>query len=69
MGKNITIRMGNCNHRKYIPMLLDIGSWKERLIRLWLRITGKIALREIIDAYKHFDKRDDNWIKVMLTLP
>ena len=24
MNKNLTIRMGNCNHRKYIPDLLDM---------------------------------------------
>ncbi len=24
MNKNLTIRMGNCNHRKYIPMLIDM---------------------------------------------
>src|SRR6185437_4044617 len=23
MNKNITVRMGNCNHRKYIPRLID----------------------------------------------
>ena len=24
MNKNLTIKMGNCNHRKYIPMLVDL---------------------------------------------
>ena len=24
MNKNITVRMGNCNHRKYIPLLVDM---------------------------------------------
>ena len=24
MNKNLTVRMGNCNHRKYIPDLIDL---------------------------------------------
>ena len=24
MNKNLTINMGNCNHRKYIPRLVDL---------------------------------------------
>jgi len=26
MNKNLTINMGNCNHRKYVPMLVDLYS-------------------------------------------
>ena len=24
MNKNLTVQMGNCPHRKYIPLLLDL---------------------------------------------
>ena len=24
MNKNLTIKMGNCNHRKYIPRLIEL---------------------------------------------
>ena len=24
MNKNLTMKMGNCNHRKYIPRLIDL---------------------------------------------
>ena len=24
MNKNLTIKMGNCNHRRYIPKLIDL---------------------------------------------
>ena len=66
MEKNLTITMGNCNHRKYIPMLLE---WVEKgQIELERFITQKLPFTEIVDAYKHFDLRDDNWIKVALAV-
>lgn len=66
MGKNLTLRMGNCNHRKYMPMLL---KWiHEGTFDPSLFITQKLPFREVIDAYKHFDKRDKGWVKVILSL-
>ncbi|MBI2775593.1 alcohol dehydrogenase catalytic domain-containing protein [Candidatus Dependentiae bacterium] len=64
-GKNVTIRMGDCNHRKYLPMLL---SWvKNGKIDMRPFLTQKLPFTNIIEAYKHFDKREDNWLKVALT--
>ncbi len=66
MGKNLTIRMGNCNHRAYFPQLLE---WVERGIFNPLPfITHKLPFDQIVDAYKHFDKRDDGYIKVSLVV-
>ncbi len=66
MNKNVTIRMGNCNHRKYLPMLLD---WIEKgEFNIEHFITQKVPFKEIIAAYKHFDAREDNWIKVVLLM-
>lgn len=66
MGKNLTVRAGTCNHRYYFPKLLD---WvKEGLIDLTPFITHKVPFDQVIEAYKHFDKREDNWIKVMLLM-
>lgn len=66
MGKNLTLRMGNCNHRAYIPKLL---KWvQEGSFNPLPFITQKLAFNEVIDAYKCFDKREDNWIKVVLTV-
>lgn len=63
-GKNITITMGNCNHHKYIPMLIEwIKNGKFDHNKF---ITHKLMLDEIVEAYKKFDKREDNWIKVIL---
>lgn len=64
-GKNITIRMGDCNHRKYLPMLL---SWvKNGKIDLRPFLTQKLPFTDVVEAYKQFDKREDNWLKVALT--
>jgi threonine dehydrogenase-like Zn-dependent dehydrogenase len=64
MFKNLTIKMGNCNHRKYIPMLLDI-------VRAGVADPTEILtqvgpLTGAIQAFEHFDKREEGWIKVEL---
>jgi threonine dehydrogenase-like Zn-dependent dehydrogenase len=64
MNKNLTIQMGNCHHRKYIPMLLPLvqsGTFDPSMI-----LTQSAPLASVIDAYKHFDLREEGWIKVML---
>ncbi len=30
MGKNLTLKMGNCNHRRFVPDLIDLGSYEAR---------------------------------------
>lgn len=62
--KNITITMGNCNHIVYIPLLLDWVLQGE--IELTRFITHKVHFNDILHAYRHFDRRDGNWIKVVL---
>lgn len=67
MNKNLTIRMGNCNHRKYIPRLLELvrsGSFDPTRI-----ITQQQPLASAIDAYKAFDTRQPGWLKVELMPP
>ncbi len=64
MMKNLTMQMGNCPHRKYLPRLIDIVR------------TGKLdpapvlskvePMTDVISAYKAFDKRQPGWIKVEL---
>lgn len=64
MMKNITVKMGNCNHRKYIPRLLELvrnGSVDPREV-----LTQVEPMSDVIEAYKQFDKRTPGWIKVML---
>lgn len=64
MNKNLTIRMGNCNHRKYIPHLLELvrtGAFEPETI-----LTQCEDLVSAVDAYKAFDKRQAGWMKVEL---
>jgi threonine dehydrogenase-like Zn-dependent dehydrogenase len=64
MNKNITVKMGNCNHRKYIPHLIDLvrsGGFDPTSI-----ITQHKGMEAVIDAYKAFDERQPGWLKVAL---
>jgi threonine dehydrogenase-like Zn-dependent dehydrogenase len=56
--------MGNCNHRRYIPQLVE-------LVRSGVLIPSAVLtqvepMTSAIDAYKAFDKREPGWIKVKL---
>jgi threonine dehydrogenase-like Zn-dependent dehydrogenase len=64
MNKNLTINMGNCNHRKYIPMLLE--RVRSGAIDPMAIVTQQEPLSSAIDAYKAFDRREPGWIKVEL---
>ncbi|MBD3345210.1 MAG: hypothetical protein GF401_09135 [Chitinivibrionales bacterium] len=64
MNKNLTINMGNCNHRRYIPELLELvvnGSVDPSGI-----VTEIVSLDEAVEAYRVFDIRKSDWIKVEL---
>jgi threonine dehydrogenase-like Zn-dependent dehydrogenase len=64
MNKNLTVNMGNCNHRKYVPMLLELvetGAVNPSEI-----LTQVTPLGMAVDAYKAFDRREEGWIKVEL---
>ncbi|XYJ08631.1 zinc-dependent alcohol dehydrogenase [Telluria sp. B2] len=67
MNKNLTIRMGNCNHRKYIPDLIELvrtGAIDPTAI-----ITQREGMASVIEAYKAFDERRPGWLKVELVEP
>jgi threonine dehydrogenase-like Zn-dependent dehydrogenase len=64
MNKNLTINMGNCHHRKYIPELLDLVR-SERIITRGI-ITQHQPLESALDAYRAFDLRQPGWLKVEL---
>ena len=62
--KNLTIRMGNCNHRKYAPKLIALiraGFFDPTAV-----LTKVEPLMSAIDAYKAFDLRQPGWMKVEL---
>jgi len=64
MNKNLTIQMGNCNHRRYIPelvRLIEAGTVDPLRI-----LTQREPLTAAIDAYQAFDERRAGWVKVEL---
>jgi threonine dehydrogenase-like Zn-dependent dehydrogenase len=64
MMKNLTIKMGNCDHRKYIPHLVDLvraGHVDPTTI-----VTQQEHLAGAVEAYEQFDRREAGWIKVEL---
>ena len=64
MGKNLRINAGDCNHRKYIPLLLDkVRSGEVHPSKI---LTNQEKFSSAIEAYKSFDRRQEGWIKVML---
>ncbi|MGH9557861.1 MAG: zinc-dependent alcohol dehydrogenase [Bryobacteraceae bacterium] len=64
MGKNLSINMGNCNHRRYIPHL--IGLVASNVVQPTRVLTQIAPLTSVIEAYKAFDQRQAGWIKVEL---
>ncbi|HEX5545057.1 MAG TPA: zinc-dependent alcohol dehydrogenase [Nitrospira sp.] len=64
MNKNLSLHMGNCNHRKYVPLLIDIvRSGKVDPAKVLTQVEPLSAAR---DAYRAFDSRQPGWIKVEL---
>ncbi len=64
LNKNLTIKAGNCNHRKYIPRLLElVEAGAARPDRI---LTQMEPLSDAVRAYEAFDERQAGWIKVEL---
>ena len=64
MNRNLTLRLGNCNHRKYLPHLLELvasGVFDPTEV-----LTEVSALHGALDAYGAFDERKPGWMKVEL---
>jgi len=64
MNKNLKLNMGNCNHRKYLPDLVDMvarGEFDPTRI-----LSHHSHLEDAISAFEHFDQREDGWTKVEL---
>lgn len=64
MNKNLTVKMGNCHHRRYIPTLLALVANGTIHPEEILTQTG--PLYAAVDAYKAFDTRQPGWVKVKL---
>jgi threonine dehydrogenase-like Zn-dependent dehydrogenase len=64
MNKNLTLQMGNCNHRKYIPMLID--KVRAGMVDPQDVLTQVEPLTSVIEAYEAFNERRSGWVKVEL---
>jgi threonine dehydrogenase-like Zn-dependent dehydrogenase len=64
MNKNLTLKMGNCNHRKYIPMLIE--KVQSGILDPEKILTQVEPMTSVLDAYKAFDTRQPGWVKVKL---
>ena len=65
MNKNLVLKMGNAEHRRYVPQLLGLTA------------TGAVDPARVItqepgldvgalEAYEHFDRREEGWVKTVL---
>jgi threonine dehydrogenase-like Zn-dependent dehydrogenase len=64
MNKNLTVNMGNCNHRRYLPQLLD--QVVSGVVNPTAFITQKEQVNDVIGAYESFDRRESGWVKTVL---
>ncbi|TWB65733.1 threonine dehydrogenase-like Zn-dependent dehydrogenase [Nitrospirillum amazonense] len=64
MNKNLTVNMGNCNHRRYVPHLVELvrtGAIDPSAV-----LTHVEPMTGVIEAYRAFDQRRSGWVKVEL---
>ena len=61
---NLTITTGNCNHRKYIPRLVELT--RAGVVDPSALVTQVEDLVGAVDAYEQFDRRRPGWLKVAL---
>lgn len=66
MNKNLTIRAGNCNHRRYLPRLLDLVV--TGVVHPTDFITQTATPDEAVSAYETFDRREEGWLKTVLAV-
>jgi threonine dehydrogenase-like Zn-dependent dehydrogenase len=62
--RNLTVKGGNCNHRRYIPRLVSLvasGAFDPTDV-----LTQEEPVTAAIEAYETFDRRRPGWIKVEL---
>jgi len=64
MNANLTIKTGNCPHRRYMPMLMEmIASGEVHPEKIMSNVE---VVPDALEAYNVFDQRKQGWIKVGL---
>jgi len=64
LEKNLTFKAGNCNHRRYMPEMVELV--RSGVIRPEQFLTQKAPIQSAIDAYRSFARHEPGWIKVKL---
>lgn len=64
MAKDLTVRSGNCNHRKYLPRLVELV--RSGVVHPEEFFTQRVPVTSAIDAYHRFDQHEAGWLKVKL---
>jgi threonine dehydrogenase-like Zn-dependent dehydrogenase len=64
LEKNLTLKAGNCNHRRYMPEMIELV--RSGIIRPEEFLTQIEPIVSAIDAYRSFDRHERGWIKVKL---
>jgi threonine dehydrogenase-like Zn-dependent dehydrogenase len=62
--QNLTIRTGNCPHRRYIPDLVRLTA--SGAVDPATVLTQVETVPEAVGAYESFDRREAGWIKTAL---
>ena len=64
--KNLTIRMGQCNVRRWTDELLELVRQDGDVFGTETLATHRLSLDEAPGAYETFQKKQDGCIKVVL---
>lgn len=64
MEKNLTLKAGNCNHRRYMPEMVELV--RSGVIRPEQFLTHIKPIASAVEAYQAFDRHEPGWIKVKL---
>jgi threonine dehydrogenase-like Zn-dependent dehydrogenase len=64
MEKNLTVRAGNCNHRRYLPEMIELV--RSGVVRPEQFLTQIEPIASAVEAYRAFDRHEPGWIKVKL---
>ncbi|OKK04560.1 alanine acetyltransferase [Streptomyces sp. CB03234] len=62
--KNLTLKTGNCNHRRHLPHLVSLVA--SGTLDPTPLITRWAGVDDAIEAYRSFDRRESGWTKVAL---
>ena len=62
--KNVSLNMGNCNHRRYLPMLLELV--RSGAVSPTDFIAQRHPMESAAEAFRTFERREPGWLKVEL---